>query len=451
MVVEDDRDVREVLVELLRAPGREVVAVGSAGEARKHIKGTAAPAVAVLDLGLPDETGLVLIREMVEADPACVIVILTGRIDEATVVEAMRLGAAEYVTKPFDGVALQRLVEGSIERYLETRRTLGVRRAKGAGEKNSDAGFLVGRSAAMVELFKMIGKLAASDVPVLIRGESGTGKELVARALHGYGDDSRGRFVPVDCAGIPATLLESELFGYERGAFTDARESKPGRFEMADGGTLFLDEIGNIPMEVQAKLLRALQDRATQRLGSNRLVSWKTRIVSATNSDLKELVRKKGFREDLLFRIAGAELVIPPLRERVEDIPLLVDYFLERRTGNDGKPRISPEALRLLERYAWPGNVRELEHAVERAVAMSRGPVIGSGDLPEEIRSAVPATGGGQFPRPGSVEEIVDMDEMKRRYARECLELCGGDRKEAARRMQVHVKTLNALLREGLS
>jgi len=362
------------------------------------------------------------------------------------VVEAMRLGAADYVTKPFGLESLTGLVDRSVRKYHEDRRTMADG-GKTEGDGVKPSGFLVGRSPAMVELFKMIGKLASSDVPVLIRGASGSGKELAARALHKYGAYSGGEFVAVDCAGIPATLLESELFGHERGAFTDAREAKPGRFETADGGTLFLDEIGNIPLEVQSKLLRTLQDKCTQRLGSNRAIPWKARIICAANTDLRQMVREGKFREDLLFRIAGAELVIPPLRDRREDIPLLTAHFLRRHgNGRGGGRRFSKEAMKALEAYSWPGNVRELEHAVERAVAVASSPVIGMEDLPDELRGVGGLAGGDVASLPGSPEGVVTMDEMKRRYARECLRLCGGNRKEAARRMEIHVKTLNSLV-----
>jgi DNA-binding NtrC family response regulator len=350
----------------------------------------------------------------------------------------MRLGATEYLTKPFALDALGALVDRSVRRYAEDRHTM----AEGTPVAPTFSGHLVGKSPAMVELFKMVGKLAMSDIPVLVIGESGSGKELAARALHMYGRYSAGAFIPVDCAGIPASLLESELFGYERGAFTDAREAKPGRFEAADGGTLFLDEVGNIPLEVQSKLLRAVQDRATQRLGSNRAVPWRARIVCATNSNLRRMAGEGRFREDLFYRIAGAELVIPPLRERREDIPLLAVYFLGRISGN-GR-RFSAGAMEALAAHDWPGNVRELEHTVGRAAAVANGPVIGTDDLPAEVLGGVRYGDSGIAATPAS---IYPMAEMKRRHARECLRICGGDRKKAARMLGIHVKTLDSLTR----
>ncbi|MEK7767625.1 MAG: sigma-54 dependent transcriptional regulator, partial [bacterium] len=281
-----------------------------------------------------------------------------------------------------------------------------------------------------------------------VTGESGTGKELVARALHRYGPRRNGPFVTVDCASLPAGLLESELFGHERGAFTGAERARPGKFEEADGGTLFLDEIGNLPPEVQAKLLRALQSKTTTRLGSNAPVSWNARIVSATNADLKTLAAEGKFREDLRYRLAGAEIRLPPLRDRLEDVPRLAEHFLARHATADRLLRLSAEAERVLRDYRWPGNVRELEHALARAAALARSAVIGLEDLPAEVRGLAPlaATGLGVE---GGRSGLVTLEEAKRRYARHALTLCGGNKSEAARLLDIDRSTLAALLKEG--
>jgi DNA-binding NtrC family response regulator len=300
----------------------------------------------------------------------------------------------------------------------------------------------------MLELYKLIGRLAGSGIPVLIRGESGSGKELVARALHRYGPHADGPFVAVDCGSLPAGLLEGELFGYERGPLPGARAAKPGRFELADGGTLFLDEVGNIPLELQAKLLRALQEKATQRLGATKAVSWDARVLSATNADLKDLASKGRFREDLLYRLAGVEVTVPPLRERRGDIAVLLALFLRRWAY--GRPGLvfTPEAIGLLEAWPWPGNVRELEHAVNRAAALAAGPAIGPESLPGEIRSGRSPGLPGASGRPAVKADLTTLEEMKRRYARQALGLCGGNKAETARVLGVDPKTLRALLQD---
>ena len=299
----------------------------------------------------------------------------------------------------------------------------------------------------MFELFKMIGRLAGSGIPVLITGESGAGKELVARALHQHGPRNGGPFVPVDCGSLPAGLLEAELFGYERGAFTGAVAAKPGRFELADGGTLFLDEISNIPLELQASLLRAVQEKTTQRLGSNRTVKWDARIIAATNADLKALAAEGRYREDLIFRLAGVELTVPPLRERPEDLALLVADFLARWDHRSGARTLAPGVLEALAAYPWPGNVRELEHVVNRAAALARGPVIELEDLPEEVRHPAHRPPGG-LPVTGGREGLLTLEEVKRQYARHALAVNGNKKAETARALGIDRKTLNVLLEE---
>jgi len=282
---------------------------------------------------------------------------------------------------------------------------------------------------------------------VLVTGETGTGKELAARALHAYGPHANGPFVAVDCSSLSPALLESELFGHERGAFTGAVASKPGKFELADCGTLFLDEIGNIPPEIQAKLLRALQERSTQRVGSNATVTWRARLVAATNVDLKKAAAAGTFREDLLFRVTGAEIRMPALRERGGDITRLTDHFLALASAGRGPHAVSGEARAVLAAYAWPGNVRELEHVIGRAVALARTPVIGAADLPADLSGASPVAGAPLLTVPDR-EGLVTMDAMRRRYARHALGLCDGNRSEAARLLDIDRGTLAELLKD---
>jgi DNA-binding NtrC family response regulator len=448
LVVEDDPQVRELLVSILEAPGRVVSAAGTCAEARAAFR-REAPAVVLLDIGLPDGSGLELLEEALAEDPTRVAVMLTGRLEQDSVIGAMRRGAMDYLTKPFSAAGVKAMVDKAAALARRNRAApTGGGVARSAGDAEHLERFLVGRSAPMIELYKLIGRIAPADLPVLIRGESGTGKELVARALHRWGARPGGPFVAVDCGSLPAGLFEAELFGFERGAFTGAVAAKPGRFELADGGTLFLDEVGNIPLELQAKLLRALQEKTSQRVGGSAPVRWDARVVAATNADLREEVARGRFREDLLYRLAGVELVVPPLRERRDDLPLLLDHFLDRWRERRGRLTVSAEALRLLAAWPWPGNVRELEYVANRAAALAAGSEIGPEDLPEDIRL-------GRVPGPplppelsaGSRETLVTLETMKRRYARHALAVCGGRKAEAARALGIDRKTLASLLR----
>ncbi|MEK7474544.1 MAG: sigma-54 dependent transcriptional regulator [Candidatus Coatesbacteria bacterium] len=447
LVVEDEEEVAGLLRDALEAPNREILLARTGAEARSLLARD--PAVVLLDIGLPDVSGLDLLPEVLGDRRGRVALMLTGQAEQDSVIIAMRHGAMDYLTKPFSIDEVTAKVDKAFELAARNR---AVRELPAAGEAPvSGAGveqFLVGRSPAMLELYKLIGRLAGSAIPVLIRGESGSGKELVARALHRFGPRPDGPFVAVDCGSLPAGLLEGELFGYERGAFTGAVAAKPGRFELADGGTLFLDEVGNIPMELQAKLLRALQEKATQRLGATKAVSWDARVLSATNADPRELASEGRFREDLLYRLAGVEIGVPPLRERLGDLPVLVGLFLRRWAAGRPGLAFTPEAIRLLEAWSWPGNVRELEHAVSRAAALASGPSIGPESLPGEVRSGRSPDPPGMSGRPAGKADLLTLEEMKRRYAREALGLCGGNRAETARLLGVDPKTLRALLQD---
>jgi len=441
LVIEDDPAVRTLLERTLAAPGREVECAANGAAARRAIEANP-PQVVMLDLGLPDVQGTELLKEILDGDRRILVIVLTGRADQPSVIESMKRGAMEYVLKPFDPDSLAALVSRAFRRHSGD-----VPAAAAPVQADAGEGALVGRSPLMVEVFKLIGVLAGSDVPVLVSGETGTGKELVARSLHRYSASSGGPFVVADCGSLPGGLLEAELFGHEKGAFTGADAARAGRFEQANGGTLFLDEVGNIPLEVQPKLLRALQERTAQRLGSTRPYSWQARVVSATNANLAELARQGKFRDDLLFRLAGAEIPLPSLRQRLEDLPLLVAHFLSRGGRRPDPPTLSAGAMEILLHHDWPGNVRELQHVLERASALARGRVIDEEHLPERVRgggaepSAIPALAA-----PRSREEVVPLDSLKRRYARQVLELCGGNKSEAARLLGIDRGTLYELL-----
>jgi two-component system response regulator AtoC len=365
LVVDDEPGVRESLRMLLKDEF-EVTPVGEVDAALALLDQQPIDAV-LLDLVMPGRTGLDFLRELAErSDPPPVIVLSATR-TVATAVEAMKLGAVDFVTKPFEIDALRIKV-----RQLLARRALEeeVVRLRDQVSGRARLGRLIGGSEVMRSVYRTIERVAESRSTVLITGESGTGKELVARAIHDLGPRKDERFVVVNCAAIPHTLMESELFGHEKGAFTDARERRIGKFEAAHGGTLFLDEIGELAAAVQAKLLRALQDRSIERLGSTQPLPVDVRVLAATNRDLEREVAEGRFRADLYYRIHVVPIELPPLRERREDVKLLAETFLERTRAESGRgpQRLAPEALTALERYAWPGNVRELENAIERAV-----------------------------------------------------------------------------------
>jgi two-component system response regulator AtoC len=442
LIVEDDPQLRKLLLRTLSSEGRKVSSASSGQEAKEAIPAED-PDVMLLDLGLPDMSGLEVLKAALHSRPGRAVVILTSQADEESVVEAMRLGALDYLTKD---TSLEDLEIKMASAFAVAGQNAAALQEKAPQAQGDSKGILVGRSPAMVEVFKQIGILAPSSVPVLITGESGTGKEKVARALHAYGPRPNGPFVAVDCASLPANLMESELFGYEKGAFTGAQNSKRGRFEEADGGTLFLDEVGNLPMEVSAKLLRALQEKTTQRLGGNRSQSWDARIVAAANVDLWAKAKRGEFREDLVFRLAGAEIKLPPLRQRPGDVDVLVRHFIGKSERPD--QAMSQEFLGLLKAYPWPGNVRELEHALQRAMAGARGQALRPEHLPEAILGASPLARAGV--RPASrMEDLAPLEDIKRQYASYAVETCGGNRTEAAKRLGIDRRTLNSLLGEA--
>jgi DNA-binding NtrC family response regulator len=441
LIVEDDPAVRGLLVKTFTRPGLAIVTAADGAEARAAIAARR-PNVVILDLGLPDVPGVELLSEALAASPRPMVIVLTGRADQPTVVEAMRRGAMEYVVKPFDPDALEALVDKAFRQAAQA----------GTGDAQVTVasvpkGVLVGKSRKILEVYKLIGMFAASDVPVLITGESGTGKELVARALHQFGPNPDGPFIVVDCSSLPSSLLEAELFGHEKGAFTGAETARAGRFELANGGTIFLDEAGNIPVEIQPKLLRVLQERTVQRLGSAKSVAWNARIVSASNVNLWDLAKSGRYREDLLYRLAGAEINLPPLRERLEDLEDLAGHFLAE-SGRENL-RLSASAMERLKSYAWPGNVRELKHALDRAVALARGSVIEADHLPDKIRGLADS-GPVPIVLPSSKPDVLPLEALKRRYARQILELCVGNKSEAARLLGIDRSTLYELLtRDG--
>jgi DNA-binding NtrC family response regulator len=369
------------------------------------------------------------------------VIVLSGTRTIATAVEAMKLGAADYLTKPFEVDALRIKVRQLLSRRELEREVVRLRAQVAAQEQ---LGGLIGRSAAMQEVFQTIRRISVSQVTVLIQGESGTGKELVARAIHDLGPRSRAPFVAVNCAGIPDGLIESELFGHERGAFTDAVERRIGRFEAASGGTLFLDEIGELAAPVQAKLLRALQERNVDRVGGAESIPVDVRVLAATNRDLERDVAQGRFRADLFYRIHVVPIELPALRQRREDIPLLAAHFLKRAHAEAGRgpTRIAPAALAALERYGWPGNVRELGNAIDHAVALAESDVLGVGDLPRALVRATRIDGLHEAVRAGELAFEQATADFVRELLLEALENAGWNQTRAAEHLRLTRRAL---------
>ncbi len=392
LIVDDDPSLRFVLERALGKGGHEVTSVASAEEARAAMEREAFQ-VAFVDIIMPGADGLSLVRSVKGKPQAPAIIVMTAQNTVKNAIEAMKAGAFDYITKPFelDEVLLLADKAGNSVKVQEE-----LVRLRAAVERQFEPGEqIIGDSPRMRDVYKMVGKVAASDVTVLVTGESGTGKELVARAIHYHSSRAGGPFVTINAAAIPHELLESELFGHERGSFTGAFQRKEGKFKLADGGTLFLDEIGDMPADLQVKILRALQEREIAPLGGAGSQKVDVRVIAATNRNLAEMVGAGTFREDLYYRLNVVPIDLPPLRERREDIPLLAGYFL-RKYGQElgyGQKRLSPSAIEWLKRQNWPGNVRELENVVKRVALLSTGQTLTADDF-----GAVPATGAAQPP-----------------------------------------------------
>jgi two-component system NtrC family response regulator/two-component system nitrogen regulation response regulator GlnG len=376
LIVDDEPSICTGLQRLLEGRGYSCTAVGNAEQAHDAVR-RRRPDVALLDVRLPGESGLSLMRQLAASSPAIRFVVMTAYGTMETAIEAMREGAFDYLLKPLDLDRVAQTVDRAVQH--STRPEVAVR----ADSDPPARGALVGSSPAMHEIYKTIGALTRHDVTVVIVGESGTGKELVARAIHDHSPRGQEPFVAINCGAIPPSLLESELFGHERGSFTDAHETKLGKFEMAGGGTIFLDEIAEMSLSLQVKILRALQEREIERIGGRNPIPIRARILAATHRDLQEQVNRGLFREDLLYRLQVASIRLPPLRERREDLAVLTAAFLGRFAAELRKPvsGISRAALARLQAHRWPGNVRELENVLQRAVVMCRGPIIDVDDL----------------------------------------------------------------------
>ena len=399
LIADDEDGLRWVLEKGLRQAGYEVTAVRDGDEALRAF--SEAPFDLVfLDIRMPGTDGLTVLAKLRALASDAHVIVMTAHGTMETAIQAMQRGAYDYLAKPFDLDEVLLLAERAL---AAGRLTQEVARLKTGLQEVWEFGALIGRHPRMQEVYKTIGRIAASDVTILLRGESGTGKELVARAIHHYSRRAGRPFVAVSSAAIPGTLLESELFGHERGAFTDAKERKLGKLELAHGGTLFLDEIGDMPPELQTKLLRALQERTIERVGGQESLRIDVRVLAATNRDLETMMREGRFREDLFYRLNVVTVTLPPLRERRRDIPLLVEHLLAKYAAELGERGVAPEALDRLVGHDWPGNVRELENVVQRAMVMATTGVI----LPEHLPIG-PVSAAASVAIDATLEEIIE-------------------------------------------
>ena len=449
LVVDDEEVLRDVLTSLLKREGHRVREAETAAAALAAVEEEFFDVV-LLDLMLPDRPGIEVLRELKRRDPVAVVVVITAYSSIESAILAMREGAFHYIPKPFqnDEVILTVRKGGEQRRLAEENRQL---RAELSQRRGLDR--IVGKSAPMQKVFELIRLSAPSKSTILIEGESGTGKELVAKAIHQLSPRAGNPFVTVNSGSMPSDLLESNLFGHVRGAFTGAIAHKKGLFEVADGGTLFFDEIGTISLETQAKLLRVIQEREFMRLGATDTQKSDVRILAATNADLKKLVADGRFREDLYYRLCVIRIPLPPLRERKEDLPLLADFFLNFYCAENGKAvrQIEPDAMKALFNHQWPGNVRELENAVERSVVLCAGESIGVDLLPEGVLSPDDPNGALSIPAEGlSYREAVE--NFERRLVVSALKRAGGVQKRAAELLRTRPTTLHEIIKRlGLS
>ncbi len=447
LVVDDEVNLRKVLAAMLRKEGYEVAVAADGEQALADLEKNGADVV-VTDLVMPKVGGMEILKSINASQPDVPVIIITahGTVDSA--VEAIKLGAFDYITKPFEQAEIQAVVAKAARTHAANQQNV-----KADGRTRAS---IIGESPQMQDIFKIIDKVADTPSTVLITGESGTGKELIATALHDGSSRRDKPLIKINCAAIPKDLMESELFGYERGAFTGAVTSKPGRFELADGGTLFLDEIAEIPVEMQVKLLRALQESEFERVGGIKTTRVDVRLVAATNRDLHKEVDSGSFRKDLYYRLNVVPIVLPPLRERKGDIPRLVEHFVEKYNKRLNKKieGVSDDALSVLQAWPWPGNIRELENLMERVIVFADGPEITSKDLPEPVRGgtpqSAPATDGAATPSVGALKDIVRQETAKveKDLIVKALEETQGNVTRAAKLLQISRKSLQTKMKE---
>jgi DNA-binding NtrC family response regulator len=434
LIVDDEADGRGALAELVQRWGYDVQTAANGTEAlRRAIEGH--PDVILTDLVMPNMDGLWLLRALRAELPDCPVVLLTGRGSIQIAVQAIKEGAYDFIEKPVEVPRLRLVLERALEKKETMREVVLLRRRLAALAPGSE---MIGSGPSMRRVFELVQKVAPSTASVVIHGESGTGKEVVARAIHNLSPRKERPFVALNCSAIPATLIESELFGYERGAFTGAEQRRLGNFELAHSGTLFLDEVGELPLELQAKFLRVLEERKIRRLGARSEVEVDVRVLCATNRDLKHEIQRGRFREDLYFRLHVFTVGLPTLKERREDIPLLVQHFVEKFNGETGKHvhGVTPGAMAVLQAYGWPGNIRELRNTVERAMILVDGDVIGEEQLPPDMQPSRSEAAALRIPMG------MTLDDVEKDYIVASLQRNGGNKARTAELLGISEKTL---------
>ncbi len=441
LVCEDDDVQRDVIADILRRAGYTVREVAAAQAAVEALQADVFD-VLLTDLRMPGMDGLELLRQARRIRPETEVVVMTAYATIQTAVSAMKEGAIDYLGKPFDKDELLVVIQKATERGDLRRQNKQLRQLV---TESISLGNIIGESAAMRRVFDITQKAVNVNSTVLIHGESGTGKELIARHIHFAGPRSKKPFIVMNCAAIPSTLVESELFGHEKGAFTGADSSRPGKFETANEGTLFLDEIGDMQLESQAKLLRVLQDGMVERIGSSQSRKVDVRVIVATNRDLAKRVEEGEFRRDLYYRLDVINIKLPPLRERMEDLPLLVNHFRTKLSSKLGKPApaVGPDVFDAIRRFRWPGNVRELENTLEQMFILCDGTQLTFDDLPEKLRERAVDTSGFKLPPGGIILEDLEQD-----FIRQALDRSGGRLKEAAELLGLTYKTLQYRLKK---
>jgi two-component system, NtrC family, response regulator AtoC len=440
LVVDDDAVARELLAEALKKEGYDVEAFGS-GEAAIARGREGRVDLVLTDIRMGAVDGLTVLREFKRMSQDTAIVVLTAFGSLEGAIEAIKQGAYDYLAKPFKKEEIKLVVQRSLDHCRLLRENTKFREELKSKDEWSP---LVGSSPAMLEVYKLVARVSESKSTVLLQGESGTGKELIARAIHGNSPRRDKPFVPVNCGALPDTLLESEMFGYEKGAFTGAVGTKTGLFESASGGTLFLDEVGELGQALQVKLLRVMQDHEVRRVGGTHSIKVDVRIIAATNRDLEQFVKEGKFRDDLFYRLNVVRITLPSLTERQEDIPMLAHYFLQKcATGTTTPVRgFHPDTMDLLNRYRWPGNVRELENAIERAVSLSHGPLLTPDDLPAAIRQA-PIHADAKPESPDATEPVcLTLEEVEKRHLVRVLKETKGNKVKASKILGIDRRTL---------
>jgi len=433
LVVDDEKIIRDGCSRILAKEGYEVFTAESGEEALERFDQEPFDLI-LLDVKMPGLGGVETLRKLKERDPGLTIMVITGYPSIETAVKSIKLGAYDYVTKPFTPDVLRMAVNRALERKSLVTENQHLRQQL---KMKDEADTIIGQSESMSNIYELVRRTAPSDSTVLITGESGTGKELVARAIHNYSLREEREFITVDCSSLVETLLESELFGHVKGSFTGAIQAKYGSFELANGGTFFFDEIGNLSLDIQAKLLRAIQEKEIKPVGGEKTIKVDVRIIAATNQDLRQAIAKKSFREDLYYRLNVVPIHIPPLRERKEDIPLLVNHFLKKYNRKREFPvtKVEPETMKLLMSYDWPGNVRELENSIERALILEDGDVLLPGSFPWLAEK-------GEVRTLTDNSKIYSLEELEKRHIGRVLKETKGHRGKAANLLGIDRKTL---------